>query len=256
MTIDRQTRNLIATLGADFAINKPPLPPMNSLQRAVGRNRLNARVKAEYPANREFIFPDEGRVARLTIVWDQFRKRDHLATVAMRRALMACHVDDADTAHVWGVPRELRQPPLPAEIAANYGYIKAALQLAGSEHVLLVGTQVLSLWSMKAKMNRVVGNAYVWMDYYVYPTFNPLALGHQLDIGMWRRSFDKLKWALSEGTPLNMLDTVCHECEDKAQVFDERAIGWCDKHYKPTRTKREEAEWAKKYNISNQQSML
>ncbi len=254
--IDRQTRNLVTTFGADFAINKPDLPAMSPLQRAVGRNALNRRVQVEYPANKPFIFPDEGRVARLTILWDQYRKRDHLAMVAMRRALMACHVDDADVAHVWGVPRELRQPPLPAEIAANLKVIQDALVLAGSEHVLLVGSQVLNLWSFKAKMTRVAGFVYVWDKYYVYPTYNPLALGHQLDIASWRRSFDKLKWALSEGTPLGMLDTTCHVCGEAAVVFDPRAIGWCNKHYKPTNFIKEKDEWTKRHNNSQQTTLL
>lgn len=254
--IDSHTRRMIAALGADFAVNKKPLPFMSKIKRAVTRNKLThyALLNDLHPCE----FPEGGESARLTILWPSFTRRDHLARATMRRALMGYGLNDDEVAHVWAVPHDLREPPLPADMAAHLSNTMNALLLAGSEHVMLVGSQVLTLWSGKARITRVAGHGYVWGMYYVYPTYNPLALGHNLDVREWRKSFDKLVWGLNEGSILAVMDVNCHDhhCDKRAVVFDARAVGWCDEHYSPRRFNKEKDTWERQKNQASQGTML
>lgn len=256
--LDRNTRHLITMFGADFAVNKPEPPSraMSAMQRQVARNKLNRAVTAE--GGREYEFPPDGGTARATVLWPQFYRPTHQARVAMRRALLGCQLNPFDVAHVWAVCDELREPPLPELLAASLAYTKTALELAGSEHVLLVGSQVLGLWSNRAKITRVAGHGYVWGRYYVYPTYHPLALNHQLTMDQWRQSFQKLTWGLQEGSIIDVLDTGCHDktCDKQGVVFDAKARAWCETHYSPGGISREDTKWNVMQNQSQQQKML
>lgn len=254
--IDRSTRILISDMGADVLIAKQEYQHLTPIARQVMRNRSTRQLTAL--DGESYIFPADGAQSAVTIVWPSYYKPTHEAQAVLRRALGAHHIHRDELSHVWAVPHALGQPPLPSDISAWRRNTMKGIEAADSEHVILVGSQVVGMWNPGAKINRYAGNAYVWGRYYVYPMFNPLALHHDLHVDDWLAGFKKLAWALREGSIMQMLDIVCHQpaCGAAGIVYDQRAVAWCDTHFKISKATKQEKKWKREINNLDQQTLV
>lgn len=254
--IDRATRILISQMGAEILIAKQEYQHTTAIHRQVLRNRSDRQITAL--DGTPYIYPSDGMASTVTILWPSYYKPAHEAQAIMRRALGAHHIGRDEMSHVWAVPHALGEPPLPGALSVWRRNTMKGIEAADSEHVILVGSQAVSMWNKDAKIKRYAGNAYVWGRHYVYPMYNPLALHHDLRVEDWEAGFKKLAWSLREGSVLSMLDTACHQpaCDREGVVYDQRAVAWCNTHFKISRATKQEREWTVKSNKLDQQTLV
>jgi len=248
----RYVQMLVDTFGAEFLVNPPQIHPYpSSLKLEIDRRKLLATLAAD---DQPYIFPDPDTATRVTILWDHYHERRSFPRSTLRSTLGTGHVYDDDVAHVWAVPRDLGRPPLASEIAEYRTRTLAALDVANSPHVMLLGKAVISMWRNDLGPMAVAGGTFVWGNRWVYPTIHPSAIAMDgQNITTWREGMRGLARAIFDDDI--RYGNKCIKCQANADVYDKTAVPYCRGCFNLGNVDRRDKQWEKRTNKAAQPAL-
>lgn len=125
------------------------------------------------------------------------------------------------------------RPPSSGELTAWHPFLKAALDAADVNYVLLHGLQAVNAWRPDLGMGQVVGSQYMWDNrWFVTPLHHATALKHLKETSAardWELGIEQFAYRVENGVTFGEFPMRCTFCRDRYYACDDDGVAVCEK---------------------------